>query len=145
MSHTAPVVLLEDAKRTKETSPVTSVEMTVYFGSQTGTAAAFAKTLVDESAQHGVKAKLANLGTFSPETLAKERLVVFVISTYGRGGPTDNSKKFYKWLIDSAAIKPSVLKDTMFCVFGCGDKGFKYFNKMAKDTTEKILARGAKK
>jgi len=122
-----------------------SLEMSVYYGSQTGTSAGFAKIIVDEAGQFGAKSKLIDLAVFNPDDLKNDKLAVFVVSTYGRGGPSDNAKKFYQWLMAASEITPDFLKNTKFAVFGCGDKGFKFFNKMAKDVTEKLLARGAQK
>lgn len=135
-------------KQPQTTPPISiqlQTEMSVYYGSQTGTASGFAKTLADEAVQYGVKAKVVDLATFDPSVLSKEKLAIFVIATYGRGGPTDNAKKFYQWLVSPAEIKPDSFKSTMFAVFGCGDRGFKFFNKMAKDVTDKLVARGANK
>ena len=134
------VMNLEENK-TKE-KMVLPQEMNIYFGSQTGTSAGFSNTLGEESIQYGIKAKVLDLASFDPEVLSKQELVIFMVSSYGKGGPTDNAKRFFQWL--NKDIKVDFLKNMKFAVFGCGDSGFPFFNKMAKITQEKILARGAK-
>ena len=127
----------------EEQKGVGGQELHIYFGSQTGNAAEFAKLLGEEASSHGIKANVVDLRGFDPATLAKQRLVVFVVSTYGKGGPTDNAKQFYAWLTGDKDLKPDFLAQTKFAVFGCGDKSYRWFNKMAKTTTEKIALRGA--
>eukprot|EP01022_Parablepharisma_sp_SALTPOND_P026936 TRINITY_DN65258_c0_g1_i1.p1 TRINITY_DN65258_c0_g1~~TRINITY_DN65258_c0_g1_i1.p1 ORF type:complete len:607 (-),score=68.00 TRINITY_DN65258_c0_g1_i1:91-1911(-) len=119
-------------------------EMTIYFGSQTGTAASFAKMLFEEASNYTVSAKIVDLALFDPVVLESEKLAIFIVATYCKGLSTDNAKVFYHWLTDEASIKPNSLKSLNFSVFGCGNSGFKAFNRVAKTTTAKILERGAK-
>ncbi len=118
-------------------------ELHIYFGSQTGNSADFAKLLGEEAPSHGLKASVVDLRSFDPVALSKQRLVAFIVSTYGKGGPTDNAKQFYAWLTGDKDTKADFLKQTKYAVFGCGDKSYRWFNKMAKTTVEKISARGA--
>jgi sulfite reductase alpha subunit-like flavoprotein len=80
--------------------------ISVFYGSQTGSAEGFAKQVVNEAKKHGFRPKLVDLEAFSPDTsLAPQSpdfppLAVFIMATYGEGDPTDNASEFVKWLKD---------------------------------------------
>jgi len=47
--------------------------------------------------------------------------VVFVVSCFGQGEPTDSAKKMHQWLVDPArSAETSKFKDLNFAVFGLG-------------------------
>lgn len=47
---------------------------------------------------------VADLEEYSgPEQLAEEKLVFFMVATYGDGEPTDNAADFYGWLLKAGA------------------------------------------
>lgn len=89
----------------------------VLFGSQTGTAQGFAKSLVREGKKlnMGATLKLVDLDSYEPEALAEEDLVVLITATYGQGEPTDNAKKFAQWLLDNRR-QPHMLKSLRYAV-----------------------------
>lgn len=119
--------------------------MPIFYGSQTGTAFGFAKKLGQEVIRYGGKSKVIDLATFDVAALLKEKLVVFIVATYGAGGPTDNARKFYDWIKSSANSTSDFLSNLKFAVFGCGDKLYRNYNRMAKTVTEGLLSRGATK
>lgn len=90
---------------------------TVYFGSQTGTARMFARELAENlRSDFGCESDLIDLTNFSPSQLAKDRLSLFVCSSFGKGEPTDNARTFNAWLSTTA----EKLEGVPFAVFGCG-------------------------
>ena len=90
---------------------------TVYFGSQTGTARMFARELAENlRSDFGCESDLIDLTNFSPSQLAKDRLSLFVCSSFGKGEPTDNARTFDAWLRTTA----EKLEGVPFAVFGCG-------------------------
>ena len=63
-------------------------DLVIYFGSQTGTAEAFARILMNEGKSKGFNAKTQDLEEFNPEILAKTKVAIFLMATYGEGEPT---------------------------------------------------------
>jgi len=116
-------------------------ELPIYYGSQTGTASGFADNLAQGAIQYGIKPKVIDLANFDLNEFLKNELSVFIMATYGSGAPTTNATKFYKWL-SSEGVGKNLFKGKQFAVFGCGDSGFRKFNKIAKDVTELLKTRG---
>jgi NADPH-ferrihemoprotein reductase len=115
----------------------------VMFGSQTGTAEMYAKTLVREAQNVGVPAALQDVETYDHmNRLETERLVVFVVATYGEGEPTDAMKSFHDWLMDDMR-QPDDLKHVRYAVFGLGDKQYKYFAHIGVEVDNRMAALGA--
>lgn len=109
----------EEAKAESETVVVEEEELdktkypgghlTIYFGSQTGTAESFSKDLGREGEEYGFKTHVVDLeeteGKIVESVLNKHRQdddgknrAVFVIATYGEGEPTDNSSDFVNFI-----------------------------------------------
>nr|AGN32968.1 P450 reductase [Trypanosoma rangeli] len=102
-------------------------EVSVIFGSQTGTAEMFAKTLVREGTRLGVSTKLIDVENYERGDLEYERLVIIVCATYGEGEPTDSMKEFHDWLMDDTRIPDEELRNVKYAVFGLGDRQYRYF------------------
>jgi len=73
-------------------------KLSIYFGSQTGTAEGFARVLMEEGRTKGFDAKMHDLENFEDEDLCKCKLAIFLMATYGEGEPTDNAARFAKWM-----------------------------------------------
>ena len=76
------------------------------FGTQTGTAERFSKQLKAElSARYGDgnRYDVLDMEEYKPEHLEKEKVVFFMMATYGDGEPTDNAADFYSWLTKTAS------------------------------------------
>jgi len=73
-------------------------KLSIYFGSQTGTAEGFARVLMEEGRAKGFDARMQDLENFDAEELAKSKLAVFLMATYGEGEPTDNAARFSAWM-----------------------------------------------
>ena len=78
-------------------------KVTLLYGTQTGTAERFAKQLKNEmSSRYGDSNHYAIVDIEdykAQEVLCNEKLVFFLMATYGDGEPTDNAADFYNWLV----------------------------------------------
>ncbi|KGY15992.1 NADPH-cytochrome P450 reductase [Paracoccidioides brasiliensis Pb03] len=74
----------------------------IFYGSQTGTAEDYASRLAKEGSQRfGLKTMVADLEDYDYENLDKfpeDKVMFFVLATYGEGEPTDNAVDFYQFI-----------------------------------------------
>lgn len=126
------------------------VDCIVFFGSQTGTAEDFASRLAQEAkTRFGLKSIVADLDDYDFRNLGKvpkDKILIFVVATYGEGEPTDNAADFYN-LISSAELSdssaPDPLRGVQFCAFGLGNKTYEQYNWMVKSVTKALADLGA--
>lgn len=120
--------------------------MFIFFGSQTGTAEGYSRTIMEEGKDAGFDAKMVDLEEFDPEMLKDCRLALFLMATYGEGEPTDNSARFIKWLKnEDGEVPDDFLSKVQFSVFGLGNKQYEHFNRMGKLTNSLLEKLGAKR
>lgn len=121
-------------------------KMSIYFGSQTGTAMGFAKTLSGSFRKNGFDVRVIGLGDFNPDQLFSSRIAIFLVATYGEGNPTDNALNFYEWLCNKKGeIPQNYLSNVSFAVFGLGNSTYAHYNQMGKDCNEKLELIGGKR
>ena len=128
--------------------------VSIYFGSQTGTAETFAHQLEREGAEHGFLVHVVDLeDTEIDQLLSEERRddavskAVFLCATYGEGEPTDNSAAFLMDLKSRTGLtvgieeekkeaEPVVVEPCLagldYCVFGLGNTQYEHYNAMGK-------------
>lgn len=106
-----PVKIVKVSAADKETPPANDgppkPRCLLLFGTQTGTAERFAKQLKTElTVRYGKDCTFDVVDAEeykAEEQLAKEKLVFFLLATYGDGEPTDNAADLYNWVVRSAA------------------------------------------
>ncbi|CAD8086385.1 unnamed protein product [Paramecium sonneborni] len=109
------------------------IPISIYFGSQQGTAARFANQLAEEGKEYGFITTEIDLNEIEFTSEMKQGKVgIFCMATHGEGEPTDNAKKFIDWLQQPQ----SSLIEYKFTVFGLGNRQYEHYNKIGKLTNE---------
>jgi NADPH-ferrihemoprotein reductase len=107
-------------------------EVFLFFGTQSGTAERFCNTLAQEAEEQCFKAKVVDLEEYDKYEM-KGKNCIFCVATHGEGDPSDNAKRFYKFLKENESQQNNELfKDMKFTVFGLGNKQYQHYNAMGK-------------
>ncbi|KAI5057384.1 hypothetical protein GOP47_0027399 [Adiantum capillus-veneris] len=116
--------------RTQETETKTLEEAEVgkvIYASQTGHAKALAEQLVQYLLKKNMSVQLVDPSNYEPEDLAKEKLVIFIASTWDNGAVPLHASFFGRWLEESAAdfrVGAQLLIGCKYAVFGVGSKAY---------------------
>lgn len=112
----------------------------ILFGSQTGNAENFARTLGDALEEHGLPNAVFDMGELSPEEILEIPFLLIVTSTYGDGEPPDNASEWMSYLKFNDVLDLSHLK---YAVLGLGDTYYPHFCQCAKDFDHYLTKHGA--
>ncbi len=129
----------------------------IYFGSQTGTAETFAKSLEHEGRRLGFGTYLVDMEDWNPKQVEMPSQCppsLFVMATFGEGDPTDNATEFFIWLDggnpdevgdgDCEGIQPKV-PHLSYAVFGLGNGQYEFYNRSGRRTDQRLELRGGKR
>ncbi|KAF7561726.1 hypothetical protein G7046_g2428 [Stylonectria norvegica] len=123
----------------------------IFYGSQTGTAEDYASRLAKEGkSRFGLETMVADLEEYDFEnldTIADDKVVMFVLATYGEGEPTDNAVEFYEFVTgDDAAFSESkepALENLNYVAFGLGNNTYEHYNSMVRNVDKALTELGA--
>ncbi|KAH0483150.1 MAG: uncharacterized protein KVP18_001185 [Porospora cf. gigantea A] len=139
----------------------------VYYGTQSGTAQAFAEELVRDLNGRGTTAKLQDLEQWKPAAWVGEegspnlpetqmslddpeslhldtdlcQWAILIVSTYGDGEPPDGCLNFFRY-IGSKKRERRCLSHVKFAVFGLGSTEYTHFNAAAKKLQRHLIRLG---
>ena len=120
-------------------SPSSSLlPMSIFFGSQSGTAESFARELSEEAKVFGFHATAKDLEDYdAEEELRKESYAVFLMATFGEGEPTDNAAAFYEWLCSDARVADDAA-GVRYSVFALGNRQYEHFCLIGRKVDERM-------
>jgi NADPH-ferrihemoprotein reductase len=123
----------------------------IFYGSQTGTAEDYASRLAKEGkSRFGLETMVADLEDYDYEnldTVPSDKVVMFVLATYGEGEPTDNAVDFYEFVTgEDVAFSESndpPLGNLNFVAFGLGNNTYEHYNSMVRNVNKALEKQGA--
>lgn len=124
----------------------------VFYGSQTGTAEGYAQRIAKECSQkYGVSCMTADLELYDLtylDQVPEDKLVIFVLATYGEGDPTDNALEFWDLVTEedpvfSESTEDRPLSNLKYVMFGLGNKTYEHYNEVCRRVNKSLLKLGA--
>ncbi|KAJ0113903.1 hypothetical protein N8I77_001189 [Diaporthe amygdali] len=123
----------------------------IFYGSQTGTAEDYASRLAKEGkSRFGLETMVADLEDYDYENLdaiPNDKVVMFVLATYGEGEPTDNAVDFYEFItgedVSFSESNDPPLSNLNFVAFGLGNNTYEHYNSMVRNVNKALEKLGA--
>lgn len=113
------------------------------YGTTGGNSGRLAANLLAEARTHNYAGKLIHLGDFESNSFLSMKRAIFVVSTYGVGGPTIDARPFYEWL-EPLDEDSDLLAHLSYTVFGLGNSTFANFAGFGVKINEKLAMLSAK-
>ena len=137
------------ARRLSCQAPDSRDKCVILFGTQTGTAERFAKSLRAQlEGRYGGSTAFEVLDIEqydAPAQLPREKLAFLLMATYGDGDPTDSATDFWTWLSEAAegGGGDGLLAGLSFGVFGLGNRQYEHFCAMGRKVSKAMRQLGA--
>lgn len=114
----------------------TGKQCVLFYGSQTGTAERLAYQFSkDATSRLGLGCMVADLDDYDYDDLldlARDKVAIFFLATYGEGEPTDNAVSFNQFLSKHTTYKESSSTTLCYTGFGLGNSSYHHYNEMIK-------------
>ena len=117
-----------------------SLEISVFFASQSGTAERLAKKLTKLLKTEGHTATAQSIEKLTPAVLSSTQNALFFASTYGEGDPPESARTFRDTLFADDAPRLDSLRYTVFCL---GDRSYEQFCRFGIELDDRLHALGA--
>ncbi|MES9971350.1 MAG: assimilatory sulfite reductase (NADPH) flavoprotein subunit [Candidatus Thiodiazotropha sp.] len=114
--------------------------LTILYATQGGNARSVAESLAEDATARGLAPRLVSADSYRPKELAKERLLLVVISTQGEGEPPEGAHELFKYLKGKRAPQLEHLK---YAIFGLGDSSYEQFCQASRALDELLKGQGA--
>lgn len=118
-------------------------KVTILYGSQSGNSKKAANQAAEALKGGGSEVVVADMSEYKPAQLKNEKLLLFVVATYGEGEPPAAAEELHKFIFSSRA--PKLSADTQFAVLALGDKSYLQYCQTGKDFDQQLEKLGAKR
>ncbi|CAK9811444.1 NADPH-dependent diflavin oxidoreductase 1 [Anthophora plagiata] len=119
------------------------MNITILFGSETGTAQDVAEQIWKSAKRKGLKSTVSAMNDYNIQNLDTEKIIVFVVATTGQGDPPNNMRQFWRLLLRKN-LPTTLLTDLKYGILGLGDSSYQKFNFAAKKLNRRLMQLGAK-
>ncbi|KAI5450457.1 hypothetical protein NCC49_003079 [Naganishia albida] len=128
---------------------------TMFYGSQTGTAEEYAVRLAKEAkSKFGISSLVCDPEEYDfsrLDAVPSDKVVFFVVATYGEGEPTDNAQELMEFIMDpdvefsQGREGSEKLENLRYVVFGLGNRTYEHYNEVARKIDKRLTELGAKR
>ena len=112
----------------------------IYYATMTGNSRDLAERVTRKLKELGYDAEERDMALESAEKLAGQKVVLFIVSTWGDGEPPDDALEYVERL---QSDEPLGLEGVIFSVCALGDTGYEIFCGCGKTIDERLEFHGA--
>ncbi|KAK0099209.1 hypothetical protein PV326_000046 [Microctonus aethiopoides] len=118
-----------------------NLNVTILYGSETGTAQDTAEQIWKNAKRYGLKCCINAMDDYQIQNIVCERLIIFVVATTGQGECPMNMRRFWRFLLQKN-LPINLLENLKYSVLGLGDSSYEKFNYAAKRLHKRIAQLG---